>query len=143
MLVTVLHRVEGEPDNSEFGIRNSEFTDVGTGMYYSNAIIWANAYGIVQGYGDGKFGPNDNITREQLMAILYRYNLYKGADVSAAGSLDAFSDGGKISTWARDAMRYGAGAGLMKGFGGKINPAGTATRAETATTLARLLGLEV
>lgn len=81
MVVTVLYRLENQPSTSA-----ASFTDVASGAYYANAVAWANANGIVSGYGSGKFGPNDKVTREQLAAILYRYAQYKKYDVSVGGT---------------------------------------------------------
>lgn len=91
MIVTILYRLENQP----MGTEAAAFSDVRAGQYYADAIAWANANGIVTGYGNGLFGPNDAITREQMAAILYRYAQYKEYDVSASAELTAFSDGGK------------------------------------------------
>lgn len=85
MVVTVLYRLENQPSTSA-----ASFTDVASGAYYANAVAWANANGIVSGYGSGKFGPNDKVTREQLAAILYRYAQYKKYDVSVGEDTNIF-----------------------------------------------------
>lgn len=103
-------------------------------------MTWAQQNGIMGGYGDGKFGPNDPVTREQLASIFYRYAQYKGYDVTATGSLDSFTDKGSASAWAQEAIKWAVGNGIM---GGKENnlldPKGTATRAEIAAMLHRFV----
>lgn len=132
MIVTILHRLENEPASG-----TAPFTDV-KGGYYANAIAWADANGIVTGYGNGLFGPNDAITREQMAAILYRYAKYKGYDVSAAADLAAFSDAENISSYAVDAMKWANAAGLITGVtNSKLVPADNAIRAQAASILMR------
>lgn len=105
---------------------------------YTDAVNWAASKGIVKGYSDTVFAPNDTVTREQLATILYRYAESKGYDVSAKGDLTAFTDGAKTSSWAAEAMEWAVGSGLLTGKdGGKLDPTGTATRAEIATILMR------
>lgn len=89
--------------------------------------------GLVGGYGDGIFGPNDSITREQMAAIMYRYADLKGYDMKPSGDLDDFNDGGKTSDWAVESMEWAIGSGVINGKGsGILDPLGTATRAEVA-----------
>ena len=95
MIVTILYRLENQPTGTEA----AAFSDVRAGQYYADAIAWANANGIVTGYGNGLFGPNDAITREQMAAILYRYAQYKEYDVSASAELTAFSDAANVSRY--------------------------------------------
>ena len=96
--------------------------------------------GIVKGYGDNLFGPNDPVTREQLAAILYRYAQVKGQDTAMAGDLSGFAD--QPSGWASEPVRWAVGAGLLSGKGGGVlDPTGNATRAETAAMLMRYLEL--
>ena len=130
MIVTVLYRLDGEPNVSA-----SSFVDVAGDAYYAKAVAWANANGIVNGYGNGKFGPNDAITREQFAAILYRYAQYKDYDVTAVASLDAFSDAQTVSAYAVPALRWAVGAGVVNGSDGKVNPQSGATRAQAAQLL--------
>ena len=90
------------------------------------------------GYANGAFGPNDPITREQLALILYRYAQYKGDDVTAIGSIEGFTDKGRVSDWAQEALQWAIGSGLINGKGNNmLDPQGTATRAEIATVLMR------
>ena len=131
--MTILHRLEGTPAASGAG-----FTDVPAGQWYAPAINWAASNAIVDGYGGGKFGPDDQITREQMAAILYRYAQYKGYSTSALGDLSLFSDGDQVSGWARGPMVWANGSGLINGkSGGVLDPQGHATRAEAAAILMR------
>ena len=115
------------------GGASAVFTDVPSGMWYTSAVNWAAQQGIISGYGDGRFGPDDSVTREQLAVILYRYAQYKGYDNSASSSLSAFSDGSSASDWAVDALVWAVDHGVMAGKGDNIlDPTGTATRAEVA-----------
>lgn len=133
MIVTVLYRLENQPSTSA-----ASFTDVASGAYYANAVAWANANGIVSGYGSGKFGPNDKVTREQLAAILYRYAQYKKYDVSGANSLDGYTDVQSVSSYAVPALQWANAAGVVTGkSGSKLDPKGNATRAEVAAMLMR------
>lgn len=135
MVVTVLYRLENQPSTSA-----ASFTDVASGAYYANAVAWANANGIVSGYGSGKFGPNDKVTREQLAAILYRYAQYKKYDVSVGEDTNilSYNDAQSISTYAIPAIQWACGAGVVTGkSGSKLDPKGNATRAEVAAMLMR------
>ena len=132
MLVTMLFRLEGEPKAGA-----ADFSDVASGQWFSEAIAWAAANGVVNGYKDGTFAPNDMITREQLAAVLYRFAQFKGYDVSVKGSLSNFSDSGSVSDWAQEAMQWAVGAGIINGDNGALKPAGNATRAEVAMMLMR------
>ena len=137
MIVTILHRMEGSPEAPA-----PAFPDVRADFYYAQPITWAASRGIVTGYEDGTFGPEDNITREQLAAILYRYARYKGWDTAASAALDRFPDVGKISPYAVEPFAWAVGEGLIAGMAnGQLSPGGTATRAEIATILMRLEAL--
>ena len=132
MLVTVLYRLEGEPEVGE-----CTFSDVPEGEWYTDAVIWAAENKIVEGY-DGRFDPTGDITREQFATILYRYAVYKGYDVTASADLSTFVDAEEISSWAKDAMQWAVGAGLINGKGeNNLDPTGKATRAEMAAILYR------
>ncbi|MCI8525414.1 MAG: DUF4430 domain-containing protein [Oscillospiraceae bacterium] len=138
MLATVLCRLE---DASATG--SHDFHDVPDGMWYSGAVAWASEAGIVSGTGNG-FDPNGNVTREQLAAMLCRYAGTLGLDTAANGDLTRFSDSSNTSDWAKDAMRWAVGSGLISGkAGGVIDPDGTATRAEVAVILQRMVRLIV
>ena len=138
MIVTILHRLEGEPEAFNDGF--SGFTDVVSGQYYTDAVAWAAANDIVNGYGDGRFGPNDPITREQMAAILYRHAEYKGYDVSVSAgfSLSQFADATDISSYAVNALRWANAEGLVNGVNADtLNPKGNSTRAQLAVILMR------
>ena len=130
MIAQVLYNLEGTP-----AAGSSAFTDVAADQWYADAVNWAAANDIVGGYGNGKFGPEDDITREQMAQILYNYATFKGYDVSVQGDLSTFNDGAKTSDWALSAMKWAVGSGLLQGYNGNLNPTGTATRAEVAQIL--------
>lgn len=132
MIVTILYRLEGEPAVAG----TSSFNDVASGRWYANAVKWAAENEIVGGYGNGNFGPEDPISREQMAAILYRYAAFKGFDMTKTADLSKFTDSGKISDWAKAALSWANAEGLINGKGGGIlDPLGKATRAEIATIL--------
>lgn len=128
MVAQVIYNLEGTP-----AVSGTQFTDVAAGMWYTNAITWAAQNGLVSGYGDGKFGPNDPVTREQLVVILNHYAQFKKMTATATGSLAAFTDGATASDWAVNALVWAVDNGVMAGKGnGTLDPKGTATRAEVA-----------
>ena len=132
MIASILYRMEGEPAVSG----SADFTDVAAGSWYADAVTWAADNGLAAGYGDGTFGPNDALSREQMAAFLYRYAEMKGLDVSASADLSHFSDASRISGWAEGVMSWAVGADLLHGQSDSIlAPQGTATRAEVATVL--------
>ena len=138
MMFTILWRVAGEPEVDAA----VPFTDVVHGAYYEKAVAWGTETGVVQGYGNGLYGPNDLITREQLAAILYRWAEWKGQDVSADAhrALSRFEDAAQISGWALPAMAWACDRGVLQGRGaGILDPAAHATRAEAAAMLQRFL----
>ncbi len=136
MMATILWRMEGSPAPKG---KNS-FTDVEAGKWYADAITWTAENGIFAGYGKDKFGPDDPITREQLAAIFYRYADYKGYDLTVKGNPDTFKDADKITDYAKTAMQWAVGSGLVKGKSGNLlDPQGTATRAEIAAMLQRFI----
>ena len=132
-IVTILWRMEGKPASGK-----NVFTDVVKGSWYEAAVAWAAANGIVEGYGNGKFGPNDSITREQFAAILYRYAVFKGYDVGKQANLGAYADAKEISSWAASAMGWANANGLITGVTTRtLEPRGTATRAQAAAIIQR------
>ena len=136
MVAQILYGLEGKPASGE-----QTFTDVKDGQWFAKAVNWAAKEGLVSGYGDGTFGPDDNVTREQLAAILRGYAKYKGGD-AAQGSLvvNGFRDGESISAWALEAMNWAVNVQLMTGKGGNtLDPQGNATRAEVAQMLMNFL----
>lgn len=135
MIVTILHRIEGSPAAKQ----KSTFTDLKSGSWYVDAVKWAAENKIVNGYSDKKFGPSDDITREQFAAILYRYAQFKEYDLSKSADLSAFPDAGNVSGWAKTAMSWANGTELIRGTGNGLDPRGTATRAQAAAILHRFL----
>ena len=135
MIVTILYRMEGQPAVS----RDCPFTDVASGSYYERAITWAAANGIVTGHSSTVFTPDANITREQLAAILYRYAIYKGLDVSVGENTNilSYEDFASLSEYAIPAMQWACGAGVLYGSGGRLLPDAPATRAQAAAILHR------
>ncbi len=134
MLVTILYRAEGEPEVSG----ENPYTDVAEGTWYSDAVAWADANGIVKGFGDGTFGPNENITREQIAAIMMRYADYKGVDTGARADLSGYADADDISDWAYENMQWANAEGLITGRSNNmLVPQGNTTSAETAAILMR------
>jgi len=133
MIVTILHRMAGSPDVGDI---SNPFDDVEEGRYYANAVKWAVANGIVSGYGDGRYGPEDNITREQLAAILNNYSKFIEKNLPVNRDYPGFSDDTNISNYAREAVERLFKASIINGKPGNIfDPQGTATRAEVATML--------
>ena len=136
MIVTMLYRMEGEPA-SDYAMT---FRDVEDGKWYAEAVRWAAENGIVNGYSENTFGPNDPVTREQIVTILLRYARYKGVDTEAGElkPLEGFDDTRDISDWAVKAFRWAVDAGIIQGTGGgKISPKLDASRAQVATMLMR------
>jgi hypothetical protein len=135
MVVTVLYRAEGEPDVSSVA---NHFPDVTAGRYYTEAVVWAADHEIVLGYTDGKFGPDDDITREQMAAILYRYEQYAGKTPADTVEALAFADEGSVSAYAKEAVGKLVTQGIIAGKpNNRFNPQGGATRAEFAAVLHR------
>jgi hypothetical protein len=136
MFVTVLYRMEGEPGVTAA----NKFPDVKSGEWYTDAVIWASERSIVLGYDTGLFGTGDNITREQMMTLMYRYARFKGFSTSATTSLTKFSDADTVSGYALDAIKWSVAAGVVQGREGPtIAPQISATRAEAATLLMRFI----
>lgn len=130
MLAMVLHRLAKEP---EIGAGQS-FSNVAQGQYYTEAVAWATEKGIVSGYGDGKFGPGDLITREHLTVMLWRY----AGKPAGAGELDGFTDAADADAWAVDALRWAVEQKIVNGRSdGTLDPRGNATRAEVVAILMR------
>ena len=133
-LVTILHRLAGQPVPSG----DSGFSDVETGTWYTDAVAWAAQNGIVNGVSDTQFAPGDDITREQLAVILYRYATYQGYDVSQRADLSGFVDAGTINTYAQEALSWASAQGLVLGFeDDSLRPQGNASRAQIAAVLMR------
>lgn len=136
MMATILWRMEGSPAVTG----NSPYGDLESGKYYTDAVIWAARNNIFKGYEDNTFRAEESITREQLAAIFYRYAGYKGYDLTTLESLDSFSDKDSVSSWAKEAMQWAVGSGLILGKDNNIlDPQGTAIRAEIAAMLHRFI----
>lgn len=133
MIVTILYRMAGAPAVS--GV--CPFKDVAAGAYYEKPVIWAAENNIVSGYSADAFGPDGAITREQLAAILYRYAKFCGYDVTASAEINLFTDAGAVSNYALTAMKWASAEGLINGSGSKLDPQGSATRAQVAAILTR------
>ena len=134
MLVTILYRLAGSPAVDG----GSAFTDVSGGDWFASGVAWASANGIVTGYGDGRFGPNDPITREQMAAILYRYAGFAGQSTAGRADLSGYTDAGQVSPYAAEAMGWAVDRGLITGVSADtLAPGGSATRAQVATILMR------
>ena len=135
MMVTLLWRLDGEPVVNYL----MDFGDVAEGLWYSEAVRWAASEDVVNGVGDGSnYAPTATITREQMAVMLYRYAQYKGYDVSGAADLSGYADVDSVSDWADQAVAWAVDAGLIGGVGGsRLNPGGSASRAEIATLLMR------
>lgn len=136
MLVQMLYNMESRPACDA----ENAFMDVPVGQWYTDAVIWANDEKIVSGMGEGLFAPNMEITREQMVAMLYNYAKYKGYDVTASADLSAFADTASVSTWAQPAMQWAVAEGYISGMGdSQLAPQGTATRAEIASVIMRFM----
>ncbi len=140
MLVTVLWRLDGRPAPQG----ENTFTDVAPRRYYTDAVIWANACGIVEGTHAGVFEPESNVTREQIAAIIYRYARYKGYDLSSSADLSAFPDAASVSRYARDSLSWAKAEGVISGLKAPagvtlLDPKGDATRSQVAAILMRFL----
>lgn len=132
-IVTILWRMVGSPTVSG----GSKFSDVKSNAYYYNAVKWATSKKIINGYGDGRFGPNENITREQLATILMNYARYRNKDVSARTNLNKYEDSSGVSSYAKQGLSWAVAKKIINGKqnGTKLDPRGTATRAEIATMI--------
>lgn len=136
MLVQMLYNMESRPACDA----ENAFMDVPVGQWYTDAVIWANDEKIVSGMGDGLFAPNMEITREQMVVMLYNYAKYKGYDVTASAGLSKFADNASVSTWAQPAMQWAVAEGYISGMGdNQLAPQGTATRAEIASVIMRFM----
>ena len=131
MIVTILYRMAGKP-----AADGTSFADVEQDAYYADAVAWAAESGIVMGYGDGTFGPNDSITREQMATMLYRY---AGSPAVTQTALQ-FADSGEVSSYATNAISWAVQQGILSGKTGNIlDPQGDATRAQVAQMLQNYL----
>ena len=142
MVATVLYRIAGSPETGG----KSPFTDVPDGQWYSDAIAWAAENGIVTGYGNGIFRPDQNITREQFATILYRYTASREVLMDDTGDLSVFPDASRVQDYAREAMRWAVATGLINGVANgsvsELKPQNNTTRAQFATIVSRYQAIE-
>lgn len=132
----ILYRMNGEPQVNY----SARFPDVADGQWYTNAILWANDQGVVTGYADtGLFGPGDNINREQMAVMMYRFAQSKGYDTSTKADFSSYADASQVNEFAREAMQWAVGTGIISGKdnGTRLDPQGNANRAECATIITR------
>lgn len=131
---TVMYRMADRPDVQYSGV----FPDVEDGWFYSLPAEWTNLSGVMTGYENGNFGPVDNLTREQLVTIMYRYAKLTGQDTSARAEYSGFPDGYKVSGFASEGMKWAVAKGIIKGNGDKtLDPQGNVSRAVCATVISR------
>ena len=130
-IAQILYAAEGKPAVT----KDNQFRDVASNQWYAQAVNWAAEKKLVAGYGNGKFGPNDPVTRQQMVAIMYQYAKMKGYDTAASGDLNGFADRNQVSSWAHDPLKWAVGHTVISGTGHGIEPNGTATRAQIAVIL--------
>ena len=140
MVATILYRMAGEKKASS----KASFKDVADGAWYADAVSWAQSTGVVNGYEDNTFRPNNNVTRQEMAVMLARYaQLIEGKNISVdGGSLNAFPDGNTVPAWAREAVIWAVANGIINGMNGKIAPNENATRAQFAAIIIRYINLE-
>jgi len=133
---TFLHRVAGQPTATSAG-----FADQGSiEVWATDAVNWASSVNIVEGFADNTFRPRDNVTRQQIAVMLFRYAQSLNLDTSApAGALTPFADRGRVAGWATDAMRWAVNRGLIAGIDGELRPTSSATRAQAVAMLQRMV----
>lgn len=137
MAVTILYRMESEPETASA----STFEDLGKEVYFTKPVVWANEHGVVMGYSDTRFSPYENITREQMAAIIYRYAGYRGLELTSDGTL-TYTDRGEVALYALEPVRWVTERGIMEGYKtGCFSPRTPITRAEAAAVFQRVLEL--
>lgn len=136
---TILHRLNGTPTVGY----TARFRDVAAGAWYTDAILWAADTNVVTGYSNGNFGPGDNINREQMALMMYRYANYKNYDTSKKADFTQYQDADRVSSFAREAMRWAVGNGIITGKYNEtvLDPQGNASRAECATIITRFMNM--
>ena len=136
MAATVLYRL-AEPDAEAL---DNPFHDVAKDAWYAQSVAWAANVGVVGGYGNETFGPEDSVTREQFVAMLYRFAKSENSNLENHGSLQQFADEDTVSDWAKETMTWAVDAGIINGLSDKtLNPSGTTTRAQAAVMLQRFV----
>ena len=140
-LVTILYRMSGEPEVTG----KSPFTDVPEGRFFSDAVSWASASGIVKGVSNTRFAPNANVTRQDMLVMLYRYAQLRGVQTDApGGALDAFPDASKVAGYAEKAVAWAVESNLVNGIGQPgdipiLAPRDASSRAQVATVIMRFV----
>ena len=139
MLVSVLWRLEGRPEAPA----TNPFSDVKSGEWYTDGVLWAASKGIVSGFEDGTFGPAGSVTREQMASIMMRYAGYKEIKIGESASLSSFADAEKVQNWAKEAMSWAVSVGIISGNKNgdvyTLAPQSGATRAQVASILMRFI----
>ena len=136
MFITILYRADGRPQTNNM----LKFDDVAEDAYYADAVCWASENGIITGVSDGKFAPDQNMTREEIAAVMSRYADYKGIHTASQGDLTVFADADAVSGWARESVAWAVDYGLLSGKENNLlDPRGDTTRAEAAAILKRFL----
>ena len=136
MFATVLYRLAGSPAVSG----GDGFSDVADGSWYTNAVLWGQSTGIIGGYGNGRFGPDDPVTREQMCTLLVRWLDYMGYELPAVTDAKTFTDADQFSSWARESIAYAQLSGLINGVpGGAFAPKNNASRAENSAVFQRMI----
>lgn len=139
MFVTVLHRLAGTPTSGSVKLT---FRDVPAGSYYERALGWAYGNGIVTGRSQTEFSPDDSITRQELVTMLFRFARWQGRDVSSGAPISGYKDSRAIAPWAERSISWAVDEGILNGYtDGTIQPEGNATRAEAAAIVCRYAGL--
>ena len=133
MAAIVFYRMEGSPKVSYSAL----FPDVANNQYYTNAVIWAKQKGVINGYDNGTFKPLNNVTREEMATMIYRFAQYKGVNVKSSKDISYFKDYKKITSYAKAPLQWAVDKGIMSGKdnGTRLDPQGLATRAECAKML--------
>ena len=136
-IVTILYRLAGSPDIEE-EIWGYPYADVDAAAYYGTAVYWARLNGIASGYNDEHFGPDDPITREQMVVMLYRYAKAMGYEVTGRADLTVYADAEQVSAFAQEAMEWAVGGGIISGTSDTtLSPQGQASRAQDAVIMMR------
>ncbi len=140
MMVTVLWRLESEA--APTAVEN--YSDVSASAWYAESVAWAEENGIANGYGNGIYQPKKAISRQEMVTMLYRYAIFAGMDTDRTDDLAAFADAGDVSGYAREAIAWAVANGIITGTdSGRLNPSGSASRAQVATVVMRLVALMV
>ncbi|MGC4019354.1 MAG: S-layer homology domain-containing protein [Muricomes sp.] len=132
---TILYRMQNSPSTAY----KSVFPDVPDGYFFTLPVLWAYNNKVVSGYVNGRFGPSDKITREQMAVMMYRYAKFCGLNTSDNGNISSFPDAARVSDFSKVEMNWAVGAGLIQGDQGKLNPQGDASRAQCATIITRFM----